>query len=74
MAKHPTMEDILKSNLEKHKELKDQAIVELQEAKRKFKERIEGLDSEIQKIKNDLERTDGDNYPKDGEFFPPQNW
>ena len=74
MAKHPTMEDILKRNLDLHRELKDKAILELQEAKREFKRRIEGLNSEIQKIKNDLERTDGDNYPKDGEFFPPQDW
>tara|TARA_Y100000114_G_C11675732_1_gene286078 strand:- start:542 stop:790 length:249 start_codon:yes stop_codon:yes gene_type:complete len=71
---NPTMEDILKTNLKHHIELKVEARIKFEKAEKEFVERINRLDESIQKIQDDLKRTDGDNYPDDGKFFPPQDW
>ena len=70
----PTIEDILKSNLKHHIELKVEARIKFEQAEKEFIRRINGLVESIQKIQDDLKRTDGDNYPDDGKFFPPQDW
>tara|TARA_R100000781_G_scaffold110171_1_gene75457 strand:- start:836 stop:1069 length:234 start_codon:yes stop_codon:yes gene_type:complete len=72
--KPKTMEEILKHNLKIHKKLKVEARIEFKQAEKDFTERINGLNKQIQNIEDDLKRTDGDNYPEDGKFFPKQDW
>ena len=69
----PTMEDALNNALKRHEQLIDKANEEFQRQEMHYKARVAMLSNEISKIKDDLDRTEGDNYPADGLFYPKQN-
>ena len=69
----PTMEDALNNALKRHEQLIDKAKEEFQRTEMNYKARVAMLNNEISKIKDDLDRTEGNNYPADGLFYPKQN-
>ena len=71
--KPTTMEDSLNSALEHYEKLIKEAKEEFQRTEMHYRARVAMLNTEISKIKDDLDLTKGDNYPADGLFYPKQN-
>ncbi len=69
----PTIEDALNNALKRHLELKEKARKVFEKQQDEYYKRLRSLNIEISKITKDLDRTEGDNYPTDGLFYPKQN-
>ncbi len=69
----PTIKDDLNNALNHHLELKEKARKVYEKQQDEYYKRLKSLNIEISKITKDLDRTEGNNYPTDGLFYPKQN-